>query len=224
MNFFRLRVINTFLLFLIGIVMGFILKEKFYPAPKAPAQPVYQASYQSQAQTPPEAQPEAEEPADEPYTVQETEPVPASQRRSREPVEEASPPAREALVIEAAPAPAESRAEKPAVTRGKQDEFFRSPAAYEGRELEMELQMITAKKSAGGWRLNLVYTSPDKKTDYLYLEDSELLGEKPDLRIGYVYKVRFLSGKGETGSGNTLLAISATGEKAAWATGLSAVE
>ena len=224
MNFFRLRVINTFLLFLIGIVMGFILKGKFYPASRAPAQPVYQASYQSQAQTPPEAQPEAEEPADEPYTVQEPEPVPASQRRSREPVEEASPPAREALVIEAAAAPAESRAEKPAVARGKQDEFFRNPAAYEGRELEMELQMITAKKSARGWRLNLVYTSPDKKTDYLYLEDSELLGEKPDLRIGYVYKVRFLSGKGETGSGNTLLAIAATGEKAVWATGLSAVE
>ena len=80
---------------------------------------------------------------------------------------------------------------------------------------------ITAPR---GWRLNLVYTSPDKKTDYLYLDDSELLGEKPDLRIGYVYKVRFLSGKGETGSGNTLLEIAATGEKAAWATGLSAVE
>ena len=224
MNFFRLRVINTFLLFLIGIVMGFILKEKFYPAPKAPAQPAYQASYQTQAQTPSEAQPEAEEPADEPYPVQEPEPVTASQRRSREPVEEASPPAQEALVIEASAAPVESRGEKPPAARGKQDEFFRNPAAYEGRELEMELQMITAKKSARGWRLNLVYTSPDKKTDYLYLEDSELLGEKPDLRIGYVYKVRFLSGKGETGSGNTLLSISATGEKAAWATGLSAVE
>lgn len=224
MNFFRLRIVNTFLLFLIGIVMGFILKEKFYPAPKAPAQPVYQASYQTRAQTPSEAQPEAEEPADEPYPVQETEPVPASQRRSREPVEEASPPAREALVIEATGAPAESRGEKLPVARGKRDEFFRNPAAYEGRELEMELQLITARKSVLGWRLNLVYTSPDKKTDYLYLEDSELLGEKPDLRIGYVYKVRFLSGKGETGSGNTLLAIAATGEKAAWATGLSAVE
>ncbi len=224
MNFFRLRVINTFLLFLIGLVMGFILKEKFYPAPKAPAQPAYQASYQTQAQTPSEAQPEAEEPADEPYLVQEPEPVTASQRRSREPVEEASPPAQEALVIEATGASAEGRAEKPPAAGGKRDEFFRNPAAYEGREVEMELQMITAKKSARGWRLNLVYTGPDKKTDYLYLEDSELLGEKPDLRIGYVYKVRFLSGKGETGSGNTLLAIAATGEKAAWATGLSALE
>lgn len=224
MNFFRLRVINTFLLFLIGIVMGFILKEKFYPVPKAPAQPVFQASYQNQAQAPAEAQPEAEEPADEPYQVQEPEPAPAPRRWSREPVEEASPPAQEALVIEAAAPSPENPGEKSPVARGKQEEFFKNPAAYEGRELEMELQMITAKKSARGWRLNLVYTSADKKTDYLYLEDSELLGEKPDLRIGYEYKVRFQSGKGETGSGNTLLSISATGEKAAWATGLSAVE
>ncbi|MDP2865834.1 MAG: hypothetical protein Q8O90_06300, partial [Elusimicrobiota bacterium] len=195
MNFFRLRIVNTFLLFLIGIVMGFILKEKFYPAPKAPAQPVYQASYQARTEAPPEIQPEAEEPTDEPYPVQEPEPVSAPQRGSREPVEEASPPATEALVIEAASVSAESRAGKRPVARGKQEEFFRNPAVYEGQELEMELQMITAKKSPRGWRINLVYTSPDKKTDYLYLEDSELLGEKPDLRIGYVYKVRFLSGK-----------------------------
>src|SRR3989338_8468523 len=106
MNFFRLRVINTFLLFLIGLVMGFILKEKFYPASKAPAQPVYQASYQNQAQTPPEAQPEAEEPADEPYTVQETEPAPASQRGSREPVEEAPPPDPGSPCTDGAAAPA----------------------------------------------------------------------------------------------------------------------
>lgn len=224
MNFFRLRVINTLLVFLIGVVLGFILKEKFYPAPKAPAQPVYQAAYHNQAPTPPEAQPEAEEPADEPYQVQEPEPAPAPRRWTREPIEEASPPAQEALVIEAAPPAAENPGGKPPVASGKQDEFFRNPAAYEGRELEMELQMITAKKTSRGWRLNLVYTSPDKKTDYLYLEDSELLGEKPDVRIGYVYKVRFQCGKGDTGSGNTLLSISATGEKAAWATGLSAVE
>ncbi len=224
MNFFRLRVINTFLLFLIGIVTGFILKEKFYPAPRAPAQPVYQASYPALSQTPGEGQPEDEDLTDEPYQVQEQEPVSAPQLRSGKPAEEAAPPAREALVIEASGASAENREENISAARGSQDEFFRNPAAYGGRELELELQMITAKKSARGWRLNLVYTSPAKKTDYLYLEDSELLGEKPDLRIGYVYKVRFLCGKGETGSGNTLLGITATGEKAAWATGLSAVE
>lgn len=222
MNFFRLRIINTLLLFLIGIVLGFILKEKFHPARRAPAPAAYQPSYQARAETPPEAQPEAEEPTDEPYIPQDVERVvsaPRAVRESREDPAEADP---EALVIEASPV--ESPGAGRAVLKDKQSDFFRNPAAYEGRELEMELQLITAKKSGRGWRVNLVYTGPDKKIDYLYVEDKELLGEKPDLRIGFVYLVRFLSGKGETGSGNTLLSITPTGAKASWATGLSAIE
>lgn len=230
MNFFRLRVINTLLLFLIGIVLGFILKEKFHPAARPAAQSAYQASFPVGPETPPAAQPETEEPVDEPYEVQDAEndapaahPAPDLPRPSvfRAPAAEPEP---EELVIEPAPAAAAGRGAKRQVVKGEESVFFRNPAAYEDRELEMELQMIMAKKSPLGWRVNLVYASPGKKTDYLYLEDSELLGEKPDLRIGYVYKVRFLCGKGETASGNTLLEISATGEKAAWATGISAVE
>jgi len=218
MNFFRLRVINTFLLFLIGIVLGFILKEKFYPAVKAPAGTPYHAAYPGRSETPPEAQPEAEEPTDEPYAAQDEGEAPPAVK------EEAGRAAPEDLVIEPAGAEGESREARLPVLKDAQNVFFRTPEAYEGRELEMELQMITAKRTGRGWRLNLVYTSPDKKTDYLYVDDTEVLGEKPDLRIGYVYKVRFLSGKGRTASGNTLTAISPTGQKAAWATGLSAVE
>ncbi|MBI4351899.1 MAG: hypothetical protein HY550_10695 [Elusimicrobia bacterium] len=225
MDFFRLRVINTFLLFLIGLVLGFILKDKFYPAAPPPGREAYQPSYKPSAVAPPPAQAEAEEPADEPYTPPETEPEPSpgrERRAARE--EEAPPPEREAVVIEASPAAEEGRAAGRRAVKGKQDDFFSNPAAFEGEELEMDLQMITARKSQRGWRVNLVYISPEKRTDYLYLDDAERLGEKPDLRVGYVYRVRFLSGKGDASAGNTLLSISATGEKAAWATGISAVE
>lgn len=229
MNFFRLRVINTLLLFLIGIVLGFILKERFYPAPMAPAQAGYNAPYPVRSETPSAGQAEGEEPADEPtdepYPVQDAEAVVSPPRAASDPAAEE--PARaepEALVIEATPAAGISRGPGRPAVKGSTDDFFRNPSAYEGRELEMDLQMITAKRAQRGWRVNLVYTGPDKKIDYLYADDPELLGDKPDLRIGYVYKVRFLCVKGDTSSGNTLLAISPTGEKAAWATGLSAVE
>ena len=84
--------------------------------------------------------------------------------------------------------------------------------------------MITAKRSPRGWRLNFVYTGPDKKIDYLYVDDEEILGETPDLRIGYIYRIRFFCSKGETAAGNSLSLLTYTGKKAAWATGLSAVE
>jgi hypothetical protein len=108
--------------------------------------------------------------------------------------------------------------------RGEEDGFFARPERYEGRDLEMQLQMITAKRVPAGWRLNLVYSGRAKEIDYLYVEDSGVLGPKPDLRIGYVYRVRFRCGKGSSAAGNTLLAIEPTGGKADWATGLSATE
>lgn len=223
MNFFRLRVINTFLLFLIGTVLGFILKEKLSPSPAAPARSIYQAA--ATAEAPSAVQPEPEEPVDEPYTVPEAEASPSSRRVAAEPVPEEAPlSTQEALVIEATPPSAEPGAAKRPPARSAPYDFFRNPADYEGREVELDLQMITAKRATSGWRINLVYTSPEKRTEYLYVEDNEILGEKPDLRIGYVYKVRFFSTKGETTAGNTLRAIAPTGGKAAWATGLSAVE
>lgn len=220
MNFFRLRIINTLLLFFLGIVLGFILKEKFYPAAPPAAQPQYRAVYPAGPGPAPAAKEEAEDLSDEPYPVQEEAPArepaarkPAAEEPDAEPAEE--------LVIEA---PAGAPAAASPALKGEEGNFFARPDYFEGRELEMELQMITAKKARGAWRLNLVYSGPGKKIDYLYVDDDKVLDESPDLRIGYVYKVRFLCGKGQTSSGNTLAAITPTGQKAEWATGLSAVE
>jgi hypothetical protein len=217
MNFFRLRFLNTFLLFLTGIILGFILKERFQPSAAPAAAPAPQAAYGEGAG---DAAGEEEETGYEAYQEEEEEPRPPV-RRGPEVLERApaAAPASEIVI--------EPGATKPQAAPAQQDEaadFFSHPQQYAGREVRLRLQMITAKKNADGWRLNLVYYGPSKKIDYLYVEDSGVLGEKPDLRIGFVYKLRFACGKGETASGNTLVSIEATGEKADWATGLSAVE
>jgi hypothetical protein len=234
MNFFRLRVINTALFFLIGILVGFILKERFYPAHPAQYQQRYQPAYQAQSEAAavpaPQIETSVEESGDEKPLPDEEEapaapaPKPAAKPAARQARTEddsyAAP-----IVIEAEPSGQEPDAGgKAQVLRNSAAEFFRRPSDYAGRELEMELQMITAKKTTGGWRLNFAYSGSGKNADYLYVDDDGIVGEKPDLRIGYIYRVRFRCGKGDSASGNLLTRITPTGDKAAWATGLSAVE
>jgi len=215
MNFFRLRALNTFLLFFIGIILGFILKDKFYPS-RPPAHP---ASFQTPYSPQPSARaPEGEEEAPEPEEPPDLEPEEEEPPSAPAPVIPPAAPRPAEIVMEEAPQPAQR------ALRGEEDAFFARPERYEGRDLEMQLQMITAKRVPSGWRLNLVYSGRAKEIDYLYVEDSGVLGPKPDLRIGYVYKVRFRCGKGSSAAGNTLLAIEPTGGKADWATGLSATE
>ncbi|HAT73268.1 MAG TPA: hypothetical protein DCS63_10685 [Elusimicrobia bacterium] len=226
MNFFRLRVINTLLFFLTGALIGFILKERFYPARPAGYPERYQPGYTSRP-LPDQPAPQIEttvetEEAEEPEPAAEAAPAEKRESAAREP--EAAEDDSAATVIEASPREPAAAAPRSPVLRGAQDEFFKRPAAYAGRELEAELQMITAKRSPRGWRLNFVYTAPDKKMDYLYVDDEEILGEAPDLRIGYVYRIRFVCSKGETAAGNSLSLLVYTGKKAAWATGLSAIE
>ncbi len=231
MNFFRLRVINTFLFFLIGALIGFILKDRIFPHKEREVQPRYQPEYAEAEPVPGEeadaepvdAEPEPEPPAPAPAPARKAAAAPAAVEieTSVLPRESQPAPAAEELPREERkPAPPP----EPPVIRNAADDFFSSPEDYAGKDLEIELQMITARRGPRGWRLNFVYSGPDKKLDYLYADDSDVLGESPDLRIGYVYKVRFHCGKGASDSGNDLLLLTPTGEKAAWATGLSAIE
>jgi hypothetical protein len=223
MNFFRLRFLNTLLFFVTGIILGFILKERFSPGVSTAAPP---AAYPAKQEAGDAREEEALQ--DEPYLEEEEEPqAPAAggpvvlDRREYEAAPKREPAARNPEIV------IEPQRGKPDSATARPDDaadFFSHPDRYSGREVVLSLQMITAKKSPAGWRLNLVYSPPSKKIDYLYVEDTALLGESPDLRIGYGYKVRFTCGKGAAVSGNTLLAIEPTGEKADWATGLSAVE
>lgn len=226
MNFFRLRVVNTLLIFVAGILLGFLFKDRFSskddggsPAAAYQQPPAGQPSGYgySGGEEYAEDEPAAEEDPAEDYPVDNEGPRP-SVSISQEPAAPASAAQAEpAAVIE----PSRRRASAPGP---QEDAFFADPAAFSGRELELRLQMITAKKADSGWRLNLVYTSPAKRMEYLYVDDTGVLSSSPDLRIGYFYKVRFVCGKGTASSGNLLVSIEGTGEKAGWATGLSAVE
>ncbi len=224
MNFFRLRIVNTLLFFATGILIGFILKERFYGTPKPQYPPRYQSVYSAQTESASQSAPAVETIVD----PEETEPPEPAAEPVRAKPRKAEPKAEEdyssSIVIEASEPEAEPVRKKDAVLRGSQDQFFKRPGDYAGRELEMELQMITAKRSARGWRLNFMYSGLNKNVEYLYVDDDEIVGDKPDLRIGYVYKVRFRCSTGNTAAGNVLLLLTPTGEKASWATGLSAVE
>ena len=105
MNFFRLRVINTLLFFLIGTLVGFILKERFYPARPAGYPERYQPGYASRVQSAEQPAPQIEtmvepEETEEPEPAAAPEPVPPPEKK-RDPaaVEDDS----AATVIEASP-------------------------------------------------------------------------------------------------------------------------
>lgn len=244
MNFFRMRFTNTLLLFGVGILIGFMLKEKFDPAADLPNVPAYQSAYtpgdragRPEGATGPAAggpaSPASEEDDSGAYDASSEEdgsssPAPQDSSSVNAETSAASSPALSSAAAMATTEPAiviepDRVASQP--ERGQEAAFFRNPASFQGRELQMPLQVITASKAVSGWRLNLVYTGPQKTLDYLYIDDTDgTLGAAPDLRMGYVYDVRFVCGSGLTDSGNKLVSIKPTGQKAAWATGMSAVE
>lgn len=106
----------------------------------------------------------------------------------------------------------------------KRELFFSDPAKYKGRALTLMLQMISARREGGMWKLNMMYHGREREIHYLYLDDDSFLKKNPDLKVGYEYEVNFMCGRGKLNSGNDLISIRPTGEKAQWAGGMSAVE
>ncbi len=238
MDFFRMRRLNTFLVLLIGILLGYIIKDRSGMQAAAP----YAAKQQTAVPVIPASEPDYGELSALKNGVAGTEARPAmpEDRESGEefelPValpaarEEADPSYRkeDSLTQDETESPDGTDVPKNeqdgSVLRGVEDEFFRNPGRFSGESLEMELQMLTAAKKQKGWLINLAHVKSGKSADYLYIEDASVLGENPDLRIGFFYKTRFLCRKGDAAAGNTLLNLIPTGNKAAWATGISAIE
>jgi hypothetical protein len=244
MNFFRLRFINTLLVLLIGIVLGYIMKERAGDRETAPYTAKYPVAAAISPGTTEESIDEGEVQVHEGVSTDitpggsgqkntpgtEPAPGPAEPKPVRPANRETATPAAdpdESAYQGAAPEPGNKEPAKDKgddVVRGADDSFFKDPGRFAGRELEMDLQMIMARKTPKGWLINLVRSKSGKNADYLYVEDESVLGEKPDLRIGYFYKTRFICGKGDSASGNKLINLIPTNNKASWATGVSAVE
>ncbi|PIU17630.1 MAG: hypothetical protein COT18_12965 [Elusimicrobia bacterium CG08_land_8_20_14_0_20_59_10] len=219
MHFFRLRVINTVLFLLVGVLLGFILKDRLQAPSVSTAIPRYQPAYDQPAG----ARGAPEEFAPDADAAPETYEDPVLPREPSGSAAEDEEPAGE-LMIEPDTQEAPVSPVRPSVLKLEAGLFFKNPTAYAGRKLEMTLQLITARKGTRGWRLNFVCAAPDKTIDYLFVDSGDALGDSPDLRIGYVYRVVFECGRGYAAEGNLLSSIEHTGQKADWATGLSATD
>ncbi|MBU2574531.1 MAG: hypothetical protein KKH28_10685 [Elusimicrobia bacterium] len=246
MNFFRLRIINTLLVLLIGVILGYIIKERLggkeadryvarYPRGYTAAKPAPDDNPETPAAKGPAAaggegaastrslavSPRAKTDGTGEDFALPVKPAPEADYEITYGGDESQTGPGPA---DGQPARADKAENKDSVVRGAEDGFFKNPARYAGQDLGMELQMILAKKTQNGWTLNFVYARGGKNVDYVYIEDDFLLGEKPELKIGYFYNIIFKCVKGDLSSGNKLLGINPSGKKASWATGVSAVE
>ncbi|MCG2726225.1 MAG: hypothetical protein L6420_08255 [Elusimicrobia bacterium] len=221
MNFFKLRILNALLLFIIGILLGFIIKDKIF-SPKdgrSPASAIITKTNKISSNVDSlEAKDGKDEILDEKeeYNVfddEEAYDVSSQQQKSEKTLDQ------------------EKENETP--TENEDDTvkfvdlsepFFANPNKFKNEIVTMDIQMIFARKVDSGWRLNLMYVDSQKGVKYVYLDSDLILSDKIELKIGYFYRVSFKCVKGELNQGNTLLSIKFTGKKADWATGISAVE
>lgn len=206
MNFFKMRAFNTFLFLVIGVLIGLLAKA----SPRR---------YQKTAGLAPKV-------AD----YQRLEPQPGFSDREAAVISEEKPgsgeePAGEDMEIYTLPFAEEeagnelpSGGGKPRVSgtssgeidrQSRAESFFQDPERYINSELELKLQLLNVEKRTGKWWFNMGYTPPNKGvTTYLALAADEYPDASSNLRVGYFYRVRFRSQKGELNSGNSLLSIS----------------
>ncbi len=208
MSFFKLRILNTSLIFIIGILLGFIIKDKMF-APKTAYAPQSSLSRENMASPAPEISDKEEQ-----YNVfddDETFDMPEEVKKVK------SQKAKEAAKI----SDSEDETIKFMDFSGP---FFANPAKFKNEIVFMDAQMIFARKVDSHWRLNLMHVDSEKGVKYVYLDSDTLLTDNSSLKIGYFYRVSFKCEKGLLNKGNILLSIAATGKKAEWATGVSAIE
>lgn len=220
MDFIKLRFLNVFFLFIIGIAMGFLFanakkgKTSSYPA----------ASYSSAYPTSniPISNLEKKDKIDS-SSLEQSSPGPMDDDESYQLslVEENIDPD----VIRQDDNSDVNKENTSLIKKDDSRDFFSSPIDFKGKEVYVKAQMLTAKKTEKGLRLNFVYSSKDKTLSYLYIDDFDnISGDNPDYKIGYFYYFSFLCEKGDLKNGNKLISISFSGEKAPWSTGVSAME
>ncbi|MBI4656056.1 MAG: hypothetical protein HY746_04810 [Elusimicrobia bacterium] len=227
-NFFRLRIINTLLFLLVGVLVGYIIKDR-WSAGKNLETGFYDKISTGKRQSP-DLRVETAGKADlsgEPSGAAGTAENPQSPQPSSDVFDDDTyvmPVMEEKITSGAAKEDETAPGEEAPLPAQEQNDFFTQPHKYKGKEVGVKLQMILAKKTGAQWKINLMHIDEQKNVAYVYIDDDFVLAAAPDLKIGYFYSVRFRCAKGSLESGNTLLSIIPTGDKASWATGVSAVE
>ena len=207
MNFYRLRFLNTLLLFIIGIFIGYLFKKNIFGDLTSSYKPVYSSDKKDSS------------------IIESSESYSSSTFYNtgdeKNPIDEDG----EYIL------PVDSQDEKKEDIRDNQvadnniEFFIKNPKDFIQKNILGKIQMIIAKKMDKGWRLNFVYTDESKQLNYIYIDDIDnISGESPDYKIGYFYLVKFYSSQGDLKKGNNLISVSPTGEKVPWASGVSAIE
>lgn len=218
MNFFKLRILNTSLIFIIGILLGFVLKDKAF-TPKDTRLPAPGIRAKTNNRTSPVGSQSSFNDLNEKeeYNVfddYEAYDIPTQQKNIKnKPIKEQD---------------LETATENDEVEFIKfmdfSSPFFKNPKKFKNEIVSMDIQMIFARKGVSGWRLNLMHVDSQRGVKYVYLDSDLILSNKINLKIGYFYRVYFKCTRGELNKGNILLSIAPTGKKADWATGISAIE
>lgn len=232
MNFFKMRIINTLLLFLIGIMLGYVLKDHFFPTKKDnfQAQPYYNYADSVKPKEPSDSINKKSESVQSLRAKNTDDDKHHGSRELNDEEDVFDLPVKEleseykSVIKGAGQKGSRTEIEEEHEKWTDAESFFKNPNKYRGKEIEIDIEMIVAKNTGKGWRLNFLYQREDKSIDYIYIDDDSVLGDKPDLKIGYFYKVRFLCGGGSLNADNKLISIKPTGDKAPWATDLSAIE
>lgn len=101
-------------------------------------------------------------------------------------------------------------------------DFVKFPYNYTSKKISGKLILLRGEKSSPP-RFYFLYSFDKKYAYYIdIVDENKIVKDFNSFKIGYYYKVSFVSGEGNLKSGNKLISIEETGEKEEWASGLNA--
>ena len=199
-----MRVINTFLVLVIGLTLGFLLKAsphkygraagKERPTFNSPDAQIIRSGRENSSI--PEETPDSGEEPDEPGLEIFTSPFTKEESGPGQETDE------DGDKLESSEDYSEGTER-----RDRAESFFKNPERYRNSELELKLELLNLEKISGKWRLYMGYTARNKDAGYIDLEADGFPGDPGRLVVGSFYKVRFKCLKGDFASGNSLLSI-----------------
>jgi hypothetical protein len=221
MNFYRLRFINTLLLFIIGILLGFYFasKNNFFKKvfSSSDYKPVYYGKDLRDSYTPVYLKSDLKN-----NSYQNIEPGSLDKTTKEE---------KKFVENIAVQNPIDDDYDFVLVAssdfKQQNDEFFevsnfvKSPGSFVLKKISGNMILLKGEKENGVKLYFLVRL--DNQAFYVDIEDEDKIIKNFDsFKIGYYYSVTFISQEGSVRKGNKLLSIEETQKKEPWASGLSA--
>ncbi len=98
------------------------------------------------------------------------------------------------------------------------DDFVKNPESYKDKTISGKLVLLKGERETKVSKLYFLYNISNSAF-YLQVDDEGgIIKNYEDFKIGYYYDVVFLSAEGKVDSGNKLISIEQSGDKTKWAT------